>query len=171
LKAVDLLASHTKDTGLNLACQLALDGRESIALTALLLAYGKALLSKENRYDDFIGMIVDKLLCSTCTGKMSSEDSNMVATHRDQEEQRSSILKNLEIAILLKEEIQGPLVHQTSDLTSTKNIPPILKAAQVSILNINVFTVHFCYPSQADRFQVCRNVICFIVLKNLMAQM
>ena len=126
LKSVNLLASHTKDT-LNLACQLAIDGQDSIALTAFLLASGKALLSEGNRYDNFIGMIVDKLLNSS--NKENTSNTNIPSMYKDEE--RSLILKNLEITVLLKKDIEGSSAHQTPELTSWKNVPPILRAAQV----------------------------------------
>ena len=134
---------------MNLAYQLAIDGRDSIALTAFLLASGKALLSEGNRYDNFIGMIVDKLLNSSSkenTSNISSRDAsntNTPAMYKDEEERRSLILKNLEITVLLKKEIEGSSAHLTPELTSWKDVPPILRAAQVCQYFTCIFPVIF----------------------------
>jgi hypothetical protein len=122
---------------------------DPLALTAFLLTTGKTLLGKENKYQTFISMIVEKLVPHTNSkdnfsdGLMGGLMSRIVSID-ELSEKRSSVLINLEIIMLLKEEIEEKSV---ADNQWKKIAAPILRAAQVKYLcikRLNPYII-FCF--------------------------
>ena len=144
LTVIQLLANHTSDT-LNIACHLAMND-DPLAITAFLLAAGKFLLGKENRYETFINMIVEKLIPLAnskdySTNEFTQGSMSKIARTHEILEKRSSVLMNLEIIVLLKGEIEGTIMPNNQ----WKNAAPILRAAQVKYMYMERFNPYIIF--------------------------